>query len=450
MTQIPNTPNRTPSIAIVGTEGSGKTVLIATLAKRLSTVNSQGVFLNPQGVVTLKYIEKIWQTLQQGDWPPSTPPGQLFDLRWNLEITGNKITGDMKSDVRLVDAPGQDLRLLFGEEKFGDIQSLPQRLKQLAEYCHNTDIVLFLIDLGAFIGEGNSQQRTDNEAAIKSAMDFLSADGGLKRFCIVFTQFDLYEGLAKSRGGWAPLAKEAIPYIYSAYLRKKVPVFFVSAVNKTVPDLDSSGNPRRLPAPGFGSTGFGRLVDWITTQVREVSALLLAQSTRPSYRTTSVAQEEPDPQAFKVHQQPISQKPAPLSQGNTAQPLSDPWWATLTWWKKWSWVWVPMIVFLWFRSCMPSSPQPYRPTQPVPVLVEKRSTDYSFIFDDWVTVTGAVQNNGASGQVVVEAYVTENDREVDRKRQTFYLLNGETKRFEIKLDGIYAIKNPHATYVYAK
>src|SRR5436190_300979 len=101
-----------PSVAIIGTEGSGKTVLTTTLARRLSTIDARGVFLNPQGVATLRYVERVWQILQDGDWPPSTPTGDLFELRWKLELIG-----ELESPVRLIDAAGQDLRLLFGEEK---------------------------------------------------------------------------------------------------------------------------------------------------------------------------------------------------------------------------------------------------------------------------------------------------------------------------------------------
>ena len=36
---------RVPNIAVIGTEGSGKTVLITTLAKRNSVINSEGIFL---------------------------------------------------------------------------------------------------------------------------------------------------------------------------------------------------------------------------------------------------------------------------------------------------------------------------------------------------------------------------------------------------------------------
>jgi len=115
----------TPSVSIVGTEGAGKTVLTAVLAKRLGNPES-GMFLNAQGPRTLKHVEKVWSILQNEDWPEGNPAGELFQLRWNLEIDGEHVC-----DVRFIEAAGQDFRVLFEDEQF-DNASTPE-LKKLAE-----------------------------------------------------------------------------------------------------------------------------------------------------------------------------------------------------------------------------------------------------------------------------------------------------------------------------
>jgi len=409
-----NPPRPLPSIAIIGTEGSGKTVLTTTLAKRLSTIDSRGVFLNPQGVGTLKYVEKVWQTLQQGDWPPSTPPGQLFQLRWKLEIVG-----EMESEVRLVDAAGQDLRLLFGEDRVSDIGSLPEALRQLAEYCRCADIVLFLINLKDFTGQGNPQQRTENEAAIKGAMDYLNGDGRSRRFCLIFTQVDLYRQLAASRGGWRALAEEAIPYIHAAYIKSKhLPIFLVSAVNKTKVAVDDSGVPRRVPEPGFGSDGFDKVVDWMTTQVREVQTELAAR-----WNAAAIVPAGPPP---------------------ATTPRTPEW---LEYAKKYAWIGVVLLALLLVKSCFfgssTTSKPPAVPTRPQPVLIDPRYRDNPGLVWDSVTSYGTVKNNGASGNVVVVSWVTENGTEVDRKSQRFFLNAGESARFEMEMSGIKSVKNSH-------
>ena len=100
-----------PKIAIIGMEGSGKTVLMTVLAKRMSQLPNRQYYLDPQNARTLKYVEEMWYTLQNGHWPPSTPPGQLFELSWNFRVDSTQY------ELRLVDAAGQDMRLLFGGDE---------------------------------------------------------------------------------------------------------------------------------------------------------------------------------------------------------------------------------------------------------------------------------------------------------------------------------------------
>jgi hypothetical protein len=252
---------------MIGLEGCGKTVLATTLAKRLSTIDARGIFLNPQGVKTLRYIESVWATLQSGDWPPSTPPGELFELSWRFQIIG-----ELDSEVKLVDTAGQDLRLLFGEERIQALDELPAHLKSLAQYCRSAEIILFLLNLKDYLGHGNPQIRVANEAAVKSAMDYLGSDSR-RRVCLVFTQSDLYKALAEQSGGWLELAAAHVPYIFGAHLRmKQMAVYPVSAVADTRVEVDSDGKPRRVPLAGFRSEGIDELVAWLSTQLREANA----------------------------------------------------------------------------------------------------------------------------------------------------------------------------------
>ena len=156
----------TPTVAIIGTEGAGKTVLTAVLAKRLGDPEG-GMFLNAQGPRTLKHVERVWNILQGGDWPEGNPAGELFELRWKLEIKGSEMC-----EVRFIECAGQDIRVLFEGEQF-DSAPTPE-LRDLAQYCAQSDIYIFLINPGDFIGKKNPESRSSNEAAIKAAIDTLS------------------------------------------------------------------------------------------------------------------------------------------------------------------------------------------------------------------------------------------------------------------------------------
>ncbi|MDR2438506.1 MAG: hypothetical protein LBE12_03910, partial [Planctomycetaceae bacterium] len=56
-----------PQVAIVGTEGSGKTVLASVWAKRM-TQRQDEIFLDPKGFNTGMYVERVWATLNRGEW----------------------------------------------------------------------------------------------------------------------------------------------------------------------------------------------------------------------------------------------------------------------------------------------------------------------------------------------------------------------------------------------
>lgn len=48
-----------PKIAIIGMEGTGKTVLMCVLAKKLSVITPEGYYLDPQNNRTMKWSELL-------------------------------------------------------------------------------------------------------------------------------------------------------------------------------------------------------------------------------------------------------------------------------------------------------------------------------------------------------------------------------------------------------
>jgi hypothetical protein len=265
-----------PLVAIIGTEASGKTVLITMLAKRFGQANETGLFLNPLDAATLKFVERNYHILSSGDWPPSAPMGQLFNLRWRLEKRGHD---HWDCEIRLADSAGQDLRRLFGNDQ--QIESLPDQLQPLAHYCRSSDIVICLVDLGDFIGEKNQMTRVDNEAVIKSAIEYLISDVSRKRhLCVLFTQADQFAQERDKCGGWGNVAKKHLPYVHGAHLLNgRVSVGAIAAVADTkVVEVD--GTPCRVPVPGFRSDGFESLMEWVSTKAHEVFAGRVAEIQR--------------------------------------------------------------------------------------------------------------------------------------------------------------------------
>ncbi len=253
-----------PSIAIIGTEGSGKTVFAAVLAKKYSQYEENKPCLIPTDSTTLKYVEYIYSILSHGQWPPSTPSGTVVHLKWKLHIP---VVGasPKEIDMELFDLAGQDIRVLFEQEKIKTPGALTGGLLTAATNCINADILIYLINLKDFMGEQDDRRRIANQSALKSAMDYLGSATKPKQICLLFTQADQYKELAKQAGGWQNLAKQKLPYVYAAHLsRIKIASGGVAAVSTTEIVQDAEGRPRRVPARNFEEAGLNSLMKWLT------------------------------------------------------------------------------------------------------------------------------------------------------------------------------------------
>lgn len=256
------------SIAMIGTEGSGKTVLITALAKKYGNLQQEAsVFMEPLTGKTVKYIEKTWSILQNGDWPQSTTPGELFDLQWKLKFEQN-----LAAELRLVDMAGQDLRVLYGQEQVNTLDNLPPNIKTLFEtlssYIQNADIVLLLINLKDFVGESNLDRKIENEWTIKYVIDTLQKSDKGHHFCIVFTQADLYEEYFQNPDSLEETAKQYLTILYGSYLaQNQFPILAVSAVADTTIDRNSQ---RRIPKQNFRSQGFQDLMSYLSSASKSI------------------------------------------------------------------------------------------------------------------------------------------------------------------------------------
>ena len=246
-----------PKIAVIGLEGSGKTVLVTTLAKKLSATGESDFLLVPQDAATMKYVERTWSQLNSGRWPPSTPPGEMFDLRWSLRAGGVR-----KGDIRLLDVAGQDLRMLFNRNP-EETDDLPGHMRRLVRYCHDADVILMLINIRDFVGESDEERRLDNQAALLAALESLNGDDS-KEVAIVFTQYGLYERIIQGYGGLKNFLEKEIPYIYGAHVHgKPTMTMTVSAVHDAELKIGENGAAVLVPKPGFTSLGLNGLMDWL-------------------------------------------------------------------------------------------------------------------------------------------------------------------------------------------
>jgi GTPase SAR1 family protein len=296
------TMTQTPQIALIGTEGSGKTVLTTVLAKKLSQATTGGLCMIPISAKTAKYIESAWATLQSGEWVPSTPAGQLFDLHWKLQI------GNQQAEMKLIDSAGQDLRKLFSGEAYQD-PNLPEQDKLFIDYIRSSSILIILINLRDFIAETNSERKIENQTSLKEALEFINKDSNKhvavvrrkhwsgivalkmllklpalvvrrkrcfgtvvhinndcnKQVAVVLPQYDEYRAIIQQRyGSDKAFIQQELPHLYNSQASNwKENLFPVAAVNDTEIRYDKDGRTRKVPKPDFSSNGLDPLIKWL-------------------------------------------------------------------------------------------------------------------------------------------------------------------------------------------
>lgn len=405
-----------PNIAVVGTDGSGKTVFITTLAKRFSTDNALGAFMDPRTRRTVLYVEQAWETLSNSEWPASTSPGELFDLRWQIKW------GWLAGDIRLVDCAGHDLRLLFaGADEQTPVENLPSHLKELREYCLSAHILLLMINLKDFMGESNVERRVANEWALKYLLDSWTCRTR-GRCALVFSQVDQYKAEVHREGGWKAVVKRYLPNVYGAHLGNgNIAVMAVASVNETT--VTSDGH--RVPARGFSSHGLEAMVTWIGQQIRSVveeEQQREAEEQRQSaiQRQQEVLTAQEDDERKKRREQEVA---FGKHLGRAGKSLA-----------------VLGIFYLVLRGCgwfssAPSIPaQLAAPTVPLPEFVDLKH-EREFGTGDFETygleVYGTVANRGAAGNIIVTCTVTQGDQSWNQAR-TVWLGAGEKFFYDFK------------------
>ena len=181
-------------IAIIGLEGSGKTVFLAALTQAMQD-NEGFPYLDASGneaASTRRYVAKLWDTIQLGTWPHSTNMGTLHTLTWTWHSAA-----DAEYTVWLPDCAGQDIRQIFeggGED---------EHQKRLAADIFASGHVLVLFNLKELIDlhdvPGMNDRRVNAETAVGAVITRL--DEEMIPYSVLLTQYDAYGALIKERFG---------------------------------------------------------------------------------------------------------------------------------------------------------------------------------------------------------------------------------------------------------
>ena len=247
-------------VAIVGVEGSGKTVMLAGLGELYSHPDEEGYFLTPKNYATATYVSEKIARMRKGEWPVATAEDVLQGLDWTLRRRqGERRRPADVCEVSCLDFAGEVYRYAFVREDAVPT-TLEDEVAALKNYVRNADDLIVLINLRDIIVHGVGDNRVQEAMWITNAILSYALDeqqgSDVPRAAIVLSQADSYSQTIKSCGGPKGVLAKYLPHVSNNY--DWLDVFAVSAVDKTVQDED--GNP--VPAPDFTSAPLRKIMDW--------------------------------------------------------------------------------------------------------------------------------------------------------------------------------------------
>ena len=115
-------------VAIVGVEGSGKTVMLAGLGELYARPDENGYFLAPKNFQTASYVAGKIARMRRGEWPMATAEDVLLGLDWTLRRRQGD--GERPRDVcevSCLDFAGEVYRYAFVRENATPSSSARQK-----------------------------------------------------------------------------------------------------------------------------------------------------------------------------------------------------------------------------------------------------------------------------------------------------------------------------------
>lgn len=249
-------------VAIVGVEGSGKTVLLAGLGDLYSRPDEQGYFLSPKDFNTNKYVGGLVSRLRSGKWPAATAEDVFQRLEWTLKRSrGGMGRPDEICEISCLDFAGEVYRKAFIEPDGEVSTALNRQIESLWDYIKRADDLIVLINLSDVISHGVKGRRTEEALWVTNAL--LSAalkerPGRLSpRVVVVLSQADNYRETIRACGGAKATLEKYLPHFYYSF--DWLEMFEVCSVDKT--GLNDDGVV--VPAKDFTFNGLKPIMDWI-------------------------------------------------------------------------------------------------------------------------------------------------------------------------------------------
>ncbi len=246
-------------VAIVGVEGSGKTVMLAVLGALYSQPDGNGYFLEPQDPETLAYVRRVCGRLQKGQWPSATETDCAFGLKWHLRRQSPKSRkSKVVGEVSCLDFAGEVYRAAFSG---GTARGLTAQVSELKSYLLGADTIILLLNLRDSVTRGIEDQRAvDAEFSALKMLKFVlepeDAAQHLPRVLLALSQADAYSSTIEACGGPGETLRKYLSLVASSF-----GYLDVVAVNSCGTTIDDQGDC--VPDCKLSLVGLKPMVDWM-------------------------------------------------------------------------------------------------------------------------------------------------------------------------------------------
>lgn len=266
-------------IAIVGVEGSGKTVLMTVLGEKYQTPDQYGLFLSPETRETSDFHRVNLGKLENGEWPIETPHDSVRSLRWTLQRKDENDGSIVMADLNFLDFAGEIYREAFDGAADGTGGQWVDECETLRRHVKESDVLIVLVNLRNVVLKMTDERTNQVVWLSKGIVDYAKRELKIPHVALAFTQVDAYREVIEDQGGdLKAVLQKYLPDVSNVY--SNLPLFALSAVDKT-----KRGDDGLLrPAPGFGSKGLEELVHWIlgcTEEGKKYAGEIAAIKNRP-------------------------------------------------------------------------------------------------------------------------------------------------------------------------
>ena len=230
-------------VLILGGPRTGKTVLLACLAKRFQLPSPDNIKIGCASKPAMEFRDVVFENLMQGCWPSGTQ-GDLTQLKMELS------TPFFTAPLHLFDLPGETYMNAFSSFLASDSEAAALR------YCVSKASVAVLLVSAYDVFQGKSNAGSAWAACEYSR--FLHKQPHHPQMNVVLTGAEEYRREIDAIGGPLKAIEAYQPDLFNLYPTEEFYAHEVSAVGDIVREGDHS-----VPAPHFRSYGLEGLLEWI-------------------------------------------------------------------------------------------------------------------------------------------------------------------------------------------